>query len=164
MATSRRVSLLRSARPTRVHVLERSQVVHRSPEEVFEFFARPANLEAITPPWLRFRMLTPADVDVRDGVHLEYVLRIRGIALRWVSRIESWQPPRRFVDRQLRGPYRSWEHTHEVEPHVDGALVTDRVRYALPFGRVGELAHALVRRDLERIFDHRRTAVARLLG
>lgn len=148
----------------RIHTLERSQVVPRAADDVFRFFAAAANLEAITPPWLGFRMLTAADVVMREGARLEYVLRIHGIPIRWVSRIDRWDPGHSFVDRQVRGPYRLWEHTHEIEPHDDGAQVHDRVRYALPLGRIGELAHPLVRRDLDRIFDYRRDAVRRLLS
>ncbi len=148
----------------RVYRLERTQVVHRPIAEVFPFFAAARNLERITPPWLRFEMLTREPVDMREGTRLEYRLHVHGIPIRWVSRIEAWEPGRRFVDRQLRGPYRLWEHTHEVEAHPQGTLSRDIVLYALPLGPVGAVAHRLlVRRDLERIFDFRREAVARLL-
>jgi ligand-binding SRPBCC domain-containing protein len=148
-----------------VHVLERSQVIHRPVDEVFPFFARAANLEKITPPWLRFEMVGPEPAQMRTGTRLEYLLHIHGVPLRWISRIDAWEPGRGFVDRQLRGPYALWEHTHEVEPHPDGTLSRDRVRYALPLGPLGEIAHRLlVRRDLERIFEYRREAVTRLLG
>jgi ligand-binding SRPBCC domain-containing protein len=148
-----------------VHRIERTQLVHRSRDEVFAFVADAHNLESITPPWLQFTMLTPRGVDMREGTRLEYRLRIHGFPLRWVSRIEAWHPGRGFVDRQLQGPYRLWEHRHDLEAHKDGTLIRDRVRYALPFGLVGEVAHHLVvRGDLERIFAYRHDAVARLLG
>lgn len=144
----------------RVHVLERSQRLPRPPEEVFPFFADAFNLEAITPAWLHFRVLTPAPVSMAAGTRLEYRLRLHGLPLRWSTRIEVWEPPLRFVDVQLRGPYRLWHHTHTFEPDGDGTLMRDRVRYALPLGPLGELAHAaLVRRDLERIFAFRHAVV-----
>jgi ligand-binding SRPBCC domain-containing protein len=145
--------------------LEREQVVPRRPAEVFPFFAEARNLEALTPPWLRFQVLTPEPIEMRAGTVIEYRLRLRGAPLRWASLIEEWIPGRRFVDRQLRGPYRLWHHTHEFAPHPDGTLIRDCVRYALPLGPIGAVAHAvLVRRDLARVFDYRRDAVVRLLG
>jgi ligand-binding SRPBCC domain-containing protein len=149
----------------RVHVLERSQRLPRPPDDVFPFFADAFNLEAITPAWLHFRVLTPAPVSMAAGARLEYRLRLHGLPLRWLTRIEVWEPPLRFVDVQLRGPYRLWHHTHTFEPDGDGTLMRDRVRYALPLGPVGELAHAaLVRRDLERIFAFRHAVVRARLG
>jgi ligand-binding SRPBCC domain-containing protein len=143
-----------------VHVLERSQRLPRPPEDVFPFFADAFNLEAITPAWLHFRVLTPAPVAMAAGTLLAYRLRLHGLPLRWLTRIEVWEPPVRFVDVQLRGPYRLWHHTHTFEPDGDGTLMRDRVRYALPLGPLGELAHAaLVRRDLDRIFAFRHAVV-----
>jgi ligand-binding SRPBCC domain-containing protein len=146
------------------HHLEREQVVRAPLGRVFEFFSKAQNLEALTPPWLRFQVLTPEPLEMRVGTAIEYRLKLRGVPMRWVSVIDEWEPGRRFVDRQLCGPYRVWHHTHEFAPHPDGTLVCDRVRYAIPFGPLGALAHrAFVRRDLGRVFDFRRQAVARLL-
>jgi ligand-binding SRPBCC domain-containing protein len=148
----------------RLHVLEREQLVPRPLDEVFSFFAQARNLERITPPWLRFEVLTPEPIAMAAGTLIDYRLRLRGIPLRWLSRIEEWEHERAFADRQLRGPYRLWHHRHEFAPRGGGTVVRDRVRYALPLGRLGSLAHgAFVRRDLERIFDYRRAAVRRLL-
>jgi ligand-binding SRPBCC domain-containing protein len=148
----------------KVHELEREQLVAAPLRSVFAFFARAHNLERITPPWLRFAVLTPEPIEMAPGAVIAYRLRLRGVPISWTSRIEQWEADRLFVDRQLRGPYRLWVHRHEFTP-VDGAtLVRDRVRYALPLGALGELAHAaVVRRDLERIFDFRRDTVRRLL-
>ena len=147
------------------HRLEREQLVPRPVPEVFAFFSQAHNLERITPPWLRFEVLTPGSIAMAAGTLIEYRLRLHGVSLRWISRIEEWETDRGFVDRQVRGPYRLWHHRHEFVPHADGTVVRDRVRYALPLGRLGDLAHtAFVRRDLERIFDFRRAAVDRLLG
>ena len=148
-----------------LHLLEREQLVPRPVDEVFAFFAQARNLERITPPWLGFEVLTPGPVDMGSGTLIAYRLRVHAVPVRWISRIEEWDSGRLFVDRQLRGPYRLWHHRHEFVASAEGTVVRDRVRYALPLGRLGELAHAaFVRRDLERIFDFRRTAVAQLLG
>jgi ligand-binding SRPBCC domain-containing protein len=149
----------------RVHVLEREQVVPVPPAAAWELFADAGNVEAITPPFLRFRVLTPGPIAMGEGTLIEYRLRLHGVPVRWLTRIEVWEPPRRFVDRQVRGPYALWHHTHALTPHPAGTLIRDRVRYRLPLGVLGAVAHLLlVRRDLRRIFDYRRQAVARRLG
>jgi ligand-binding SRPBCC domain-containing protein len=148
----------------RHHKLERRQRIPRSPDETFEFFADAMNLEAITPPWLGFHVTTPKPIDMEAGTLIEYRLRLHGLPIRWRTRIEVWQPGRRFVDVQLKGPYRLWHHTHTFESDGDGTLMRDLVRYALPLGPLGAAARLLVRRDLDRIFDFRRDEVARCLG
>jgi ligand-binding SRPBCC domain-containing protein len=150
----------------RIHVLRREQRLEGSPEEVFPFFADAHNLEAITPPWLSFHVVTPAPIEMRLGALIEYRLRLHGLRIAWLTRIEEWTPGVRFVDQQLSGPYALWHHTHEFAPDgSDATVMRDVVRYALPLWPLGEAAHALlVRRDLERIFDYRRVEVARRLG
>jgi ligand-binding SRPBCC domain-containing protein len=148
-----------------VHRIARTQIIHRPVDEVFSFFADARNLERITPPWLRFQVVTPEPITMRVGTMIEYRLRVHGVPMRWVSRIDMWEPGRAFVDRQIRGPYRLWEHLHTVEPIPEGTLSRDRVRYALPFGALGALAHiAVVRSDLGRVFDNRHDAVARIFA
>ncbi|HEV7615442.1 MAG TPA: SRPBCC family protein [Solirubrobacterales bacterium] len=150
----------------RVHILEREQRVELPLDRAFEFYGDAFNLEAITPPWLAFKVTTPAPVTMGQGARLDYRLKLHGLPVRWQTRIEAWEPPRRFVDVQVRGPYSLWEHTHEFEPAGEGVTtIRDRVRYALPLGPLGRLAHRLfVRRDVERIFDYRREAVAERLA
>jgi ligand-binding SRPBCC domain-containing protein len=140
-----------------VHVLDRSQVLPGTPEEVFPFFADARNLEAITPPFLSFAVVTPEPIEMRVGTLIQYRLRLHGVPIRWLTSIQAWDPPHRFIDTQVTGPYGLWHHTHTFEPHPDGTLMRDVVRYAIPFGPLGELAHRLfVARDVERIFDFRR--------
>jgi ligand-binding SRPBCC domain-containing protein len=149
----------------KVHVLEREQLIARPRGEVFAFFADAYNLEALTPPWLRFGIRTPRPIEMRAGAQIAYRMRLHGLALRWLTEIEEWEPGVRFVDRQVKGPYGLWHHTHTFEDRPGATLMRDRVRYALPLGPLGELARvALVDSDLRRIFDFRREAVARLLG
>jgi len=149
----------------RVHRLEREQVVTSPLSEAFDFFSRTSNLERITPPWLRFGLLTPEPTEIVVGTRIEYRLRLHGIPLRWISRIDEFVENRSFVDRQIRGPYRWWHHRHEFTSVPGGTRVRDHVDYALPLGPVGELGHiVIVRRDLARIFDYRQAAVAQILG
>jgi ligand-binding SRPBCC domain-containing protein len=146
-----------------VHVLAREQRVEVPIEVAFEFYGDARNLERITPPWLGFVVTTPEPIEMGPGTLIEYRLRLHRVPVRWRTRIEAWEPPRRFVDAQVKGPYSLWEHTHTFEADGPGAtIIRDRVRYSLPFGPLGELANRLlVRRDLRRIFDYRREAVAR---
>ena len=147
------------------HILVREQVVPGTPEEVFEFYADAANLEQITPEWLGFRIVSAQPIEMAPGTLIEYRLRLHGVPVRWLTRIETWEPGERFVDVQVEGPYRLWHHTHSFEPHEDGTRVRDEVRYALPLGPVGALAHRLfVRRDLERIFDFRHASVSKVMA
>ncbi len=125
----------------------------RPQEEVFAFFADAGNLEAITPPWLNFRIVTPQPIHMEAGTLIDYKLRIRGLPMHWRTRISAWEPPFRFVDEQIRGPYRTWIHEHTFEADGDETLVRDHVRYDMPF--LFLLDRFIVRPDVERIFAHR---------
>jgi hypothetical protein len=145
------------------HLLERSQVVQTQLDETFAFFADPQNLEAITPPWLHFRIVE-APQRLEHGSLLRYDLRLFRVPIRWKTEISEWSPPHGFVDTQLRGPYRLWVHEHRLEAVDGGTRVSDRVRYRLPFGPVGTLVNRLlVRRWLDAIFDYRARRMAELL-
>ena len=145
----------------KLHVLTREQRLPGTPDLVFPYFAEALNLEEITPPWLGFRVLTPEPIEMRAGAMIDYRLELHRLALRWRTEIVLWDPPRRFVDVQLSGPYLLWHHTHDFEPAPGGGTtMRDTVRYALTFGPLGAIAHrALVRRDLAAIFDFRQEAV-----
>ena len=149
----------------KMHTLERVQEVALDPDETFRFFGAIENLERITPPWLRFRILDPRPDALTAGARIEYSLVLHRFPVRWTTQIDEYQPPRRFTDFQVRGPYSRWEHAHTFEPSERGTVMRDVVRYAIPYGPLGALAHvAFVRRDLRRIFDYRRDTVAALLG
>ena len=150
----------------RTHVLRREQRLPRPPEEVFGFFGDARNLEAITPGFLGFRVVTPEPLEMRVGTLIAYRLRLHGIPISWLTSIQAWDPPHRFVDVQVRGPYALWHHVHEFEAQPGGTtLMRDTVTYAIGFGPLGEVARrAVVARDLERIFDHRGRAVSEHVG
>ena len=97
-------------------LIERAQLVPQAAGEAFAFFADAFNLEAITPPWLRFRILTPRPIAMAEGALIDYRLALHGVPCRWHTRIDQWLPGRRFVDRQVSGPFRTWVHTHTFEP------------------------------------------------
>jgi len=148
----------------KIHRLERQQWIPRPLPEVFDFFSNAENLESITPPWLRFRIVTPTPIEMKSGAVIVYTIRIAGVPVRWRTRITDWEPPRGFTDRQESGPYASWIHRHEFAVAGEGVVMTDRVEYALPAGPLGRLAHALaVRAALGAIFDYRFDRIRALL-
>jgi len=140
--------------------LRTSQWLPAPPADVFPFFADAANLEALTPPFLRFRILTPLPVDMGAGTLLDYRLQLHGLPIAWHTRITVWEPPRRFVDEQLRGPYTVWRHQHRFAGTADGhgTHVTDEVLYAHRGGAIAN--RLLVAPDLERIFRYRQERLA----
>jgi hypothetical protein len=148
----------------RIHELRCEQRFPLGIAETFEFFEDPGNLALITPRWLGFEIRTP-DVEMRAGAQIDYTIRWLGLSMPWRSLIEQYDPPVAFVDKQIRGPYALWEHLHRFLPDGDGTLVTDIVRYALPFGALGSLAHSiLVQRQLREIFRYRQRTLAEILG
>jgi len=146
------------------HLLETSLRIPQARDDVFRFFSDASNLERITPPRLRFRILSDVPIEMMVGTRIEYRLSLLRLPFRWTSEISEWQPPIRFVDRQLRGPYRSWQHTHEFSDDGDGTLMRDRVEYELPLWPLGEIARPLVGSELRRIFEFRSASIRNLLG
>jgi hypothetical protein len=143
-----------------LHELQREQLIPSPIDEVFAFFSNAENLEMLTPSFLRFRILSPLPIEMKEGTRIDYSLTLFGVTMRWRTRITTWEPGVRFVDEQESGPYAVWQHTHEFEPRGTSTLMRDVVRYREPLGPLGALAHViLVRRTVERIFDYRREAL-----
>jgi ligand-binding SRPBCC domain-containing protein len=145
------------------HLFKTSMVLPLPLETVFAFFSDAGNLERITPPELRFSILTPLPISMAAGVLLDYRLHLFGIPMNWRSKISIWDPPHRFTDEQVRGPYREWIHTHRFEETDAGTAMSDEVRYGLPFWPFGELAYPVVRLQVKRIFRFREQAMRDIL-
>lgn len=126
-------------------------------EEVFGFFADAMNLEALTPPWLHFKILTPMPIKIDEGTLIDYRLKIHGLPVRWRTEIVSWEPPFRFVDMQLRGPYRTWVHEHRFLETESGTSMIDTVNYDVLGGRL--IDRFFVRPDIEKVFSYRRKKI-----
>lgn len=150
----------------RSHRIERETFIARPRPEVFDFFSDAGNLEELTPGFLRFEIVTPRPIEMAAGRIIDYRLRVRGVPLRWRSVIRVWEPPVRFVDEQVRGPYRRWHHEHLFEERDGGTAVIDRVDYAVPGGPgLERLVHRfLVGPDVRRIFDYRQERLGEIFG
>ncbi len=138
------------------------QRIDRPIDEVFKFFSDASNLERITPSSVRFQIITPTPIEMKVGTLIDYKIRIKGLPIRWRTRIAEWDPPHRFADEQLKGPYHLWYHTHWFKEDGDGTLIGDRVEYR-PKG--GPIINALfVKRDVRAIFAHRQKVLADLFA
>jgi ligand-binding SRPBCC domain-containing protein len=148
----------------KTYILVRTQWVPQLLDTAFDLFSSASNLQSITPPWLDFH-ITAAPAELSAGSQLRYKLRIHGIPVRWTTEITAWNPPHSFIDVQLSGPYALWRHEHTFVQEREGTTIHDEVRYAIPFGIFGRLAHwTFVNRDLRGIFDYRGQKIHELLG
>lgn len=139
------------------------QYLPYGPEAVFPFFAEAKNLEKLTPPILNFTVLKMSTEQIQSGSMIDYKLKIHGVPVRWRTEILDWQPPKKFTDTQLKGPYSKWHHTHEFKALGKGTLMTDLVRYRLPMGALGRaVAGHFVTSDVRKIFDYRKQVCAEL--
>ena len=149
----------------KIYELERKVYIRAPVEEVFSFFSRAENLNSITPPWLRFQILTPLPIIMEKQTRIDYSLHLFGFRFVWKTEITDWQPPYLFVDKQISGPYRYWEHTHRFEKIRQGTQMEDIVRYAVPGFVFAPLIHFFfVRPRLEKIFSFREETLLRLFS
>ena len=140
--------------------LSRSLLVPRPIDEVFAFFGDAANLERLTPPFLKFRILTPPPIVMRPGTLIDYRISLHGLPMKWRSEITEWRPPYSFVDEQRRGPYKSWIHRHTFAAESGGTRVSDDVQYEVTGGAL--VHRLLVQGQLEKIFNYRLTVLGEL--
>jgi len=146
------------------HTLHYSVELPQPLDKVFAFFADVSNLQRITPPELNFSIVTPLSLEMKCGVTIDFMLSLMGVPFKWQTEISVWNPPNMFVDRQIKGPYAEWVHTHTFRDIGGGkTMMADDVIYALPSQPLGELAHPLVRKQLERIFSYRQETIIKLL-
>ena len=145
------------------YTLHKEQLIKRPRDEVFSFFEKPENLKLLTPSKLDFVILTPSPIEMRSGALIDYTVRILGLRQHWTTLITDYHRPEMFTDVQLKGPYAFWHHTHRFIEMDNGTLITDDVRYIMPFGLLGKLARRLiVRRQLEDIFNYRAGVISKI--
>ena len=140
-----------------------SQFVHQPIKQVFAFFSRPENLDKITPKYLNFRIETFSPIQMKRGQKIDYTITLKGFPIRWSSLISLYDPPNMFVDKQIRGPFSLWHHTHTFREKNGGTVIGDYVRYAIPMGIIGRMANNIfVEKDLRHIFQHRKKMISKL--
>lgn len=145
--------------------LTMTQWLNQPREELFKFFADATNLEKITPSLLGFKVITPTPIAMGPGTLIDYKLKVRGVPIRWRTLIATWDPPNRFTDEQLKGPYKRWHHTHSFTDEAGGTRCNDVVEYAPPGGPLAPLINKLVvQRDVEKIFAYRAKILAEMFG
>jgi ligand-binding SRPBCC domain-containing protein len=148
-----------------VFVQYNEQFVPKPLEEIFPFFSDARNLEKITPDWLHFKIKKVTPEEIRKGTRIRYQLRLHGIPFGWLTDIAEWEPPFRFVDHQLKGPYALWYHEHTFHPVRGGTLLRDWVRFQLPFGKLGKwVGYPKVHSDVQGIFEHRKKKILEIMG
>jgi ligand-binding SRPBCC domain-containing protein len=156
------LALETGARPAGgVTVIHEETVVPSSIGETFAFFSDAMNLEKLTPRWLKFNVRTPPPLMMREGLEIDYVISLRGLAIPWKTRIDVWEPGVRFVDRQVAGPYLWWNHEHRFEQVPDGTRVIDHVEFV---PRVRWITNEFVRRDVQRIFEFRKAKLKEIFA
>ena len=144
----------------KVFKLEAKQFIRRPLEEVFGFFSRPENLVVITPAKLQFKILTPSPLEMKQGALIDYTIKLFKVPIHWRTLITTYEPPFKFVDEQIKGPYNFWHHTHMFKEVTDGVEIFDEVHYSIPFGPLGSLLHALwIKKDLNHIFEYRKGVI-----
>jgi len=146
----------------RIRTFETELWLPRTPSNLFPFFGDAGNLQTLTPPSLHFEILTPQPIVMNVGALIDYRLRVHHIPIRWRTEITLWDPPHRFVDTQIRGPYKFWVHEHTFSPRDGGTVAKDRVQYAAMGGSL--IHHWLIKPDLERIFAYRSQVLRKIFG
>ena len=144
----------------KIYELSVSHRVNAPIEKVFDFFSKPENLSKITPKKMGFNVLTPLPITMERGALIDYTIKVMGFPLRWRTLITSYDPPNKFVDEQLKGPYSFWHHTHTFEPVNDGVIINDVIKYSIPLGFIGRIMHFLwIKNDLNKVFNFRKKVI-----
>jgi hypothetical protein len=147
-----------------IYSLDSEEWVAPPIERVFEFFSHAGNLQQLTPPWLDFQITKLPEI-MKVGALIEYALRVHALPMHWASKITEWNPPYRFVDVQLKGPFALWKHEHQFTSERGGTIIGDKVAYSLPLGFAGAAIHwAFVRRDIQNIFNYRAKRTKEVFG
>lgn len=149
----------------KIYELSVSHQVNAPLEKVFNFFSKPENLSKITPAKMGFNVLTPLPIKMERGALIDYTIKVVVLPLRWRTLITTYEPPNKFVDEQLKGPYSFWHHTHTFESVDNGVLIKDVIKYAIPMGIFGRILHYIwIKNDLKRVFDYRKEVIDKIFS
>jgi len=131
-------------------------IIESKIDNVFEFFCNAENLQKLTPPSLDFKIITKIPFKLKKGSIIDYRIKLYGVALKWKTEITNWDPPYRFEDSQLKGPYKIWKHSHIFNPIGNKTEMIDIVKYipkGWPFTFL--INNLFVKKEIEKIFYYR---------
>ena len=150
----------------KIYKITTKQIIQRPLAEVFAFFSQPENLALITPDHLAFNIITPPPVEMKQGAIIDYTIRLFKVSIHWRTLITSFEPPFRFVDEQIKGPYSFWHHTHTfTKINENETLIKDTVLYSIPLGFIGRIVHWIyIKRDLKKIFSYRKKRIQEIFS
>lgn len=143
---------------SKVYSIKTTQLIPVSLEKAWDFFSNPANLQAITPEKMSFKIISAHHGEkMYSGQIIEYKVKpVLGIPLYWMTEITHVEDKKFFVDEQRFGPYSLWHHQHHFKEMNGGVEMTDIVHYKIPFWFLGDIANSFfVKNKLKNIFDYR---------
>ena len=150
-----------------IHSIKSVQKIPAALEQVWDFYSSHANLQTITPPYMKFRIISQNDGEkLYSGQEIKYKVRpVLDIPLYWTTEIKEVTPPAYFMDEQRKGPFSIWQHQHFFKAIEGGVEMTDIVLYKNPLGLLGELANVLfIKRQLRNIFAFRFRKMEEIFG
>ncbi|MEO8086077.1 MAG: SRPBCC family protein [Bacteroidota bacterium] len=148
-----------------IHYFKASQTVHAPMDKVWDFFSSPANLKIITPPEMKFTIISEVSSEkIFPGQMIEYyVTPVWNMRVKWITKISDVRTNEFFSDEQLKGPYKCWEHKHFFKEIEGGIEMLDEVKYDIGYGMVGDkLLHSFIRRKIETIFSFRNKKITEI--
>ena len=151
------MSKIKFSKENNYFYLKNNLTLNENIEKVFKFFETPKNLNLITPSWLNFNIIKSVASKTYKDQEIEYKLTLHKITFKWKSRIIDYKKNISFCDKQIKGPYLFWEHSHLFSKLEENTLMEDVVKYKVVFG---SLANKLfVKRNLRRIFEYRQRKI-----
>ena len=146
-----------------MHILTKTTVINKPLSEVFEFFSNAENLNKITPPDMQFKILTPLPIIIKKGTLIDYKIKVNGIPFNWQTEITEWEPNKRFIDKQLKGPYRVWIHEHTFEEKDGKTIMNDHVQFLSPGWFLEPIINKLfIEKKVKGIFAYREKILTNL--
>ncbi|MBL7883349.1 MAG: SRPBCC family protein [Bacteroidia bacterium] len=148
-----------------MHILKRETIINKPIQEVFDFFSKAENLNKITPPNMNFKILTPLPIQMKKGTLIDYRIKVNSIPFKWKTEITDWNPPFRFIDTQLKGPYNTWIHEHIFEERDEKTIMMDIVQFKSPGWFLEPIIHLLfIEKKVKAIFDYREEQLLRIFN
>jgi ligand-binding SRPBCC domain-containing protein len=132
-----------------VYTYTASTEVNATRQELWDFLSNPANLDALTPKHMGGSPVGDMPDKMKTGMEVTYEIRLlRFIKLEWIARFPEVIPNAYFIDQQVKGPFKSWQHNHIIAERDGKIYMDDKVIYEPPLGVLGDLGNALIIRPM----------------